>query len=331
MKAKKFFKILLSTTLMCSMLVPVFAFSASAEESSENPLYKKSALFIGDSICNGVHDYGSTYKETGWAGRIGDNNEMTYVNAGQNGWYLTKHPDYPNRQIVLQMQANGNPLYDYVIMHGGVNDAQYSAPIGTLTEGFATTKAEALAAYDQTTVAGALEYMFFHAKNTYKVAKLGYIINYSLPNASKGGSPNYPKSLEDMSEYVDMIKAACEKWGIEYLDLYNDTDFCENVLKTHTLTHLSDYLHPTTSGYDLLAPKIEAWMKTLGQEKPKDTEPTKNTEPTPDTTAAPETTAPAEESSGCSSTLAIGGIFTAMTATIAGAALMFRRRKITEQ
>lgn len=329
MKVKTFFKILLSTTLMCSMLVPFFALSASAEESSENPLYKKSALFIGDSICNGVHDYDSTYNEYGWAGRIGDNNEMTYVNAGQNGWYLAKDAAYPNRQILLQMTSNGNPLYDYVIMHGGVNDAQASHPIGTLTEGFATTKAEALAAYDQTTVAGALEYMFFYAKSTYKLAKIGYIINYSMPNASKGGSPNYPKSLEDMTEYVNIIKAACEKWDIEYLDLYNDTDFCQNVLKTDTLTHLSDYLHPTSSGYDLLAPKIEAWMKTLGQEKPAETEP-QDTEPAQTTTTAPETTTPVEEK-GCSSTLTLGGIFTAAIATLAGAALMFRRRKITER
>ena len=66
-----------------------------------------------------------------------------------------------------------------------------------------------------------------------------------------------------MSEYFDMAKQICDKWEIPYLDLYSDEDFNNNVLKYKQYTNLYDLIHPSTAGFDVLAPVISDWMKTI--------------------------------------------------------------------
>ena len=66
-----------------------------------------------------------------------------------------------------------------------------------------------------------------------------------------------------MSEYFALSKEICDKWGIPYLDLYFDETFNREVLKSETNEFLPDFIHPNSGGYNLLAPVIEDWMKTL--------------------------------------------------------------------
>ena len=68
-------------------------------------------------------------------------------------------PDVYKRQVyggtrgcISTVVTNSTALAkaDYILLEGGVNDAWNNAPVGTLTDGFA-------AAYDETTMTGALE------------------------------------------------------------------------------------------------------------------------------------------------------------------------------
>ena len=63
----------------------------------------------------------------------------------------------------------------------------------------------------------------------------------------------------DMDEYVDTIKALCDKWGVEYLDLYNDVWF--NIkFNTKSRVYTNDGLHPNAAGYDFLTPVLAEFM-----------------------------------------------------------------------
>ena len=74
-------------------------------------------------------------------------------------------------------------------------------------------------------------------------------------------------------------------------------------MKTHTDENLYDYIHCRTSGYDILTPRIEAWMETLHikDEPPveESSEEASAEESTEASSVAPaESTAPAEDEGG---------------------------------
>lgn len=216
------------------------------EKKDTSVLYQKSALFVGDSISCGSQE-GSLYYRA-WAGRIGVVNSMDYVNASVSGASCSTTRE--TNRIVSQLLANRDKEFDYVIMHGGVNDAWDTAPVGEMVDGYDLTD------FDTTTFAGGLEHMFYYANYLYPHSKMGYIMNFKAPKCTKG-------TVADMDEYFAVAKKICKKWNIPVLNLYEDEDFCNNILKTDTTENLPDNIHPNTHGYDLLYPVIEAWMETL--------------------------------------------------------------------
>ncbi len=164
------------------------------------------------------------------------------------------HGRKPDNRIINQIEVVKDNTYDYVILHGGVNDAMDSLPVGTMTD------STDVADFDTTTFAGALEELFARAKEYFgEKTQIGYIVNYQTPMSNWGGA------TRDMSAYVKVALQICDKWKVSYLDLYDDQDFNQNVMKVSTKDNLMDYLHPNDSGYDLLAVKIGTWMETLGQ------------------------------------------------------------------
>lgn len=267
----------------------------------------KSVIFMGDSITHASRDESTYYH--GWAGRIGEINGMDWVNAGQDGASVSTA--YPDNRVISQMDSYLDREFDYVIMHGGVNDAWQSAPIGAISD------SQNPEDFDVDTFAGALEELFYTAKKNYPNATHGYIINFEIRDLNEG-------KLAEFEGYANEAIKICDKWGVQYLDLYHDTDFCENVLKVNTADYLPDHVHPNGQGYDLLYPKLEAWMISITPEEPETTVAPETT--APDTSAAPETTA---EASGCGSVLS--PMATALTTLcLGGAALLLRKRKIFE-
>lgn len=214
-----------------------------------NPLYKKSVLFVGDSLCEAYCERESEeYSiKRGWAGRIMLANEMTGINKSLGGASIG---DCRGENLVINqlIAMNGNQ-YDYLIIEGGGNDAWDNAPVGEMTDGFDGP-------FDRDTFAGGLENTFAYAKENFKGAKFGFIVTYQMPSSPYG-------RMSDMSEYFALSKKICDKWDIPYLDLYFDEDFNKNVFKSADPDHLPDTVHPNSAGYNILAPIIENWMKTL--------------------------------------------------------------------
>lgn len=215
----------------------------------ESRLWGKKALFTGDSISYGSSD---SPQGRGWAGRIGDAYGMTVVNASSSGMPIsTCRPNSMYETLV----RNKGEYYDYVILHGGVNDAWDKAPVGEITDSFDYTD------FDRSTFAGALEHFFYIAVKYWSYAKIGYIINfkqYSAVNEAEFGN------LNNMEPYIDVAKKICDKWQVQYLDLYHDDYASKTLLETDKIgPYMADAVHPNAKGYDRLSPYIAEWMKCL--------------------------------------------------------------------
>ena len=205
----------------------------------------KRALFLGDSICAANCESGKDYR--GWVGRIISSTGMSCVNRGHSGASLSTARD--TNRIINQYNMVKRYQYDYIIMHGGVNDAWESTKVGKMSNSFE------LSSFDTSTYAGGLEELFYHVTNDHPDSKLGYIFNFATPKFNTG-------RIADMSEYYAVAKQICEKWNIPYLNMYED-DLLSEELKVNTTACLSDYLHPNTAGYNVLYKYIMYWMETL--------------------------------------------------------------------
>lgn len=233
--------------LIALMLIPLAVGAASEDEKTV--LEGKSVLFVGDSLCEGWCEWNDpVYGETvAWAGRIMKKNNMSGINKSLGGASLSDCRK--DNTVLAQLKAMSGNTYDLVILQGGVNDAWDEVKLGKMTEGFNDE-------FDFSTFAGGLETTLKYAKDHFPDAIIAFTISYRMPKATFG-------SLGNMRLYVNLTKRICEKWDVPYLDLYNDNDFNNNVLKSHTNECLPDAIHPNSKGYNLLAPKIEEWMISL--------------------------------------------------------------------
>ncbi len=292
---------------------------------STSPLKGKKMLFMGDSISFGSGDAVSPFR-TGraWAGRIADLTGAITTNASVSGAKVSFQRGDDN-WVYSQYEPHANTKFDIIVMHGGVNDARHNRPVGTLSEG----TDEATLEKNQTSYAGGLEWIFYNVSKTNTDAKLFFIANHRLDGHATG-------KAKDMSEYFNIAKAACEKWGIIFIDLYNNKELNDK-LETTTTKYLPDTLHLNAAGYDIITPYIISALEA-GLTAPVEPETTvapetqtpETTEAAVETTAAPETQAPATEpiteappvEKGC------GGMIGGAVAIIAllGTAIVFKKK-----
>ena len=213
--------------------------------SQNSHLYGKGALFIGDSISYGAED---TPKGYAWAGRIGFNYAMDWINASRGGATVARHPDSGIPQISDQLDYGyvGGRTIDYVIIEGGINDAlrhqenEAACPLGAISE------STDLEDFDQNTFAGALESLLCEIKARYPGAKIGYITTYQCPGWI---------SVDKSGDYMELAKVICDKWGVPYLDLHENAK-----LNAQLADCLPDKLHIDQAGYDIVTPLIEEFM-----------------------------------------------------------------------
>lgn len=223
---------------------------------SVSPLYGKTAVFDGDSIGSG----GSAGDGlNGWAGRIGANNAMAWENYAIGGGTITQQGSNHCIGANIDTIHSEYPTLDYLILEGGTNDADLlkEAGLGTFSE------TDYRGNYDTTTFSGAFETLLYKAVTYYPTAKIGYIVAHRM---------DYDSSIRRM--YFDRAVELCQKWGVPYIDLWKGASL-NRFLSAHYDSSLdsqgnidagklyTDGQHLTPAGYEVLTPKIEAWMKTL--------------------------------------------------------------------
>jgi len=258
-RIKKCICILLCMTMICGTVG--FPIKAEATETSngtdatESVLTGKSVLFVGDSITKAGTDDGN---RVGWAQIIGEEYDMKWKNAGVAGASVSTVRD---NRVLTQLEANKETSYDYVILHGGVNDAWESATVGEISTSFAVD------VFDTSTFAGGLEELFYYVCKYYPGARIGYIVNFAMPNSSV-------EELRDMSAYFNVAKQICDKWNMPYIDLYagevDGKSYSNDILEVDQCSseqkgmYFADtQVHLNAAGYDAISPYIAKWMETI--------------------------------------------------------------------
>ena len=209
-----------------------------------NPLYNKNVLTVGDSICEAARDV-AVGGLKGWASSIYQEFDANVTNSGKSGAafsdcrYVKGNYTYPNAQIYNQIgQHAGTTSFDYILIHGGVNDAWDNIAVGTISSSFDPDT------FDLTTFAGGMEMAIYTAvKDQGNTAAIGYHINFAAP---------YHTAANDWGSYIPTAKAICEKWGIQYVDIY--------AMEFDTRLYTADYIHPNEEGYDVLGEYINPFM-----------------------------------------------------------------------
>lgn len=243
-----------------------------------NPLYGKTVLFNGDSICASATD---TEYNLAWAGRIMNRNSMNGKNYAVMGGTISSN-NYRNDSSAyhwisasVDTMYSENPNADYIIFEGGTNDADLLGSIinGNTSERLGTfSLGDFSGNYDMNTFCGAFENLCYKATNYWTGKKIGYVVAYKMAGQS-GLSSGYTKEKSNRRAYFDIAMQICEKWGIPVLNLWDncymnpsnvacyDPSLSEAENKSTKMIY--DGQHPATKGYEYIYPIIESWMKTL--------------------------------------------------------------------
>jgi len=203
----------------------------------DSKVYGKSALFIGDSITygKGEADVGET--RLAWAGRLAKLYGMKVLNAGDSGARVSQTGTAGFIIDHLDDWTDATAP-DMVVMHGGVNDARYEIPVGTLNS------------TDVTTYGGGLNAMFKKAKQLYPNADLFYIANFTIKE-NKG-------NVQNMTPYFTLGKQICDKYGVTFINLYDNKELNDAlwVKEGSSYPYMPDLLHPNAAGYNIITPYI---------------------------------------------------------------------------
>jgi lysophospholipase L1-like esterase len=262
-----------------------------------NPLYGKTAVFDGDSICAGTVGISSTDPKYGWgwAGRIGTNNRMTWHNFGvAGGTVCTDTYNYTNAgttnidwtqdtYIRIGSSASGtDTMYQAVTQDtwDGTHNVYYrgdarhweSTDIDTIYTAYPKADYVILEACLNDGFNGvpkgsvSASYSDSFVTTTWSSA-FEYMLKRAIqkfPRAKIGVifPPRPDGSNAYISELNGLAKQVCEKWGIPYIDLYKASGMCVNVSEQAAIMYY-DSTHPSQDGYDFFTPKIEKWMQTL--------------------------------------------------------------------
>ena len=269
---KRIFSILTLLLLLFSLPLPTVATEESTAKyeflptkvgtnivsnTEESPLWQKSALFLGDSICYNKAEQLVDPSTAGWAGRIGTDYDMEWQNLGFSGATVSMVKENCTPNQLLSVVNSAKP--DIILLQGGINDAYSGVKLGTVEEGFS------LNSFDTTSYAGSMQQLFAICRRYFPDAQVFYLIHHTTPNSlssSDLSKKNPPKA--DPANYVTMTKTLCEKWEIPYLNLYEDVRFNTEIFDTANNTTgcmWPDLLHMSTRGYEVLTPYLIAWME----------------------------------------------------------------------
>ena len=235
---------------------------AGSGVNTGNILYGKKWVACGDSFTEGGYNASDGIDETVYKyqdgiykGRqitypyiIGLRNNMTIINEAVSGSTMTVNSSASSGSFADTRYKNIPADADYITLYFGINDDNYSSPVGTIND------------TDVTTFYGAWNTVLEHIITTHPYAKIGIII-------TNGSNPKYTEAERNIAK----------KWGIPTLDLEMDynvplmhraterPELCDKVkqLRMNSFRISSDNTHPNVKAHEYESTFIENWLRSL--------------------------------------------------------------------
>lgn len=238
------------------MLGPVGDSGTYLAQKDTNPLYGKTAVFFGDSLCHGNGDAAG-----GWASWIQEKNpSMNCINCGVGGHTFLMGSDkwFDGGQNQQSLPDDA----DYIIIEGytnGMYTKKPKKPLGTINEDDYTVTVENC---DTSTYSGEMEKLVLQCIERWNGKKLGFIISYKAAAHLSSSNP--------YRQFTKQMLACCRKYSIPVLNLQE-----ESTIPSYTQAYIDEYfykkngalhgdgIHLNAKGNAIISAKIEAWMKTL--------------------------------------------------------------------
>ena len=202
--------------------------------------------FLGDSITQGS---GASNIEFCYVSQVGKMLGAKVINYGIGGTRIARQKapsidhrhdiDFNLRTVLLDRNV------DKLFVFGGTNDYGHGdAEWGKVGD------------TDLFTFHGAVNTLFSTLVETYGKQKIVVILPLKRANIDTNKNPTTGKYL---IEYVETIKFYAEKFGLKYIDLYNEGFSTPPEGESE---FFADGLHPNDKGHRVLAEKICEFLKT---------------------------------------------------------------------
>jgi len=262
-----------------------------------NNLIGKKIAFVGDSIIRG--QAGMTPDHGGWAKLIGEKNSMNYSNYGVGGTCITKVTGRTD-SIIERLEGYSSD-FDFVLLQGGLNDTvQAINAIGAITTGYNATldtftfcgAAEymcklALSKYSSKKVGFLINYNFGSTDISGKWKTLSDIllqvcIKWGMPYLDLRSHAGFNLANSDMAGIYGVSTGSypsydptSTSYAVDDIFKYNSSTYKALVTITapagtfdvakwqQVSAGTYDNWHCNPKAYDLLAPKIEAFLNSL--------------------------------------------------------------------
>lgn len=168
---------------------------------------------------------------------IGEKLGLTAINYGYSGSWVSYTEQMDGVEMCTRYDAMTDSA-DIVTCFGGINDINNGAALGEMGD------------TESTTFYGAMDILIQGLLRKYPGKRIGFITPLRYGDGTKA------------EPYIDAIHDVCEKYAVPVLDLYR-----EGMISTATeelsATYFKDGLHPNELGHDVMARKVEAFLKRL--------------------------------------------------------------------
>ena len=163
---------------------------------------------------------------------------LTAINYGYNGSWISYTDAMPEGNEMCVRYATMTEDADIITCLGGINDINNNAALGQMGD------------TENTTFYGAMDLLIRGLLGKYPGKRIGFIT-----------PPRYGDGAREQP-YIDAIHAVCEKYAVPVLDLYRE-GMASTATAELSATYFKDGLHPNELGHDVIARKVEAFLRRL--------------------------------------------------------------------